>query len=319
MRDYLRSQILDPARPPAHARSGPSSRPCKMDAGRDQTCNYDSASSRDQTTAYEPPTPHTLHHSYTPHHSPTLCPLPDFSPFDSAIDTSHDHSPLPVHSDDAKPTLTPIRTALLLPVRFRNSLPTKQLPLPLSKQAVDEGGIQSLALGALDNSSLVSDSGILVVRNFNNGVHGKGVLVRISGHQNNYSIPQKALLMRGETNMLLMSQRNAAKPHASGVDQFDIETIKVVTYWKFEKDGTDITRRDNTNDSKGSQLDPSESTFLGLDDNRFCQWDMRDRRGGRKGISLQGTLIFNALQQLVMVRLLLVLLMERSGCIQKIQ
>ncbi|KAH0465650.1 hypothetical protein IEQ34_005753 [Dendrobium chrysotoxum] len=147
------------------------------------------------------------------------------------------------------------------------------------EEAVDEGGIQSLALGALDNSFLVSDSGIQVVRNFNHGVHGKGVSVRISGHGNNYSTPKKALLMRGETNMLLMSQRNSAKPHASGVDQLDIETGKVVTEWKFEKDGTDITMRDITNDSKGSQLDPSESTFLGLDDNRLCQWDMRDRRG----------------------------------------
>ncbi|KAI0518771.1 hypothetical protein KFK09_006207 [Dendrobium nobile] len=148
------------------------------------------------------------------------------------------------------------------------------------EEAVDEGGIQSLALGALDNSFLVSDSGIQVVRNFNHGVHGKGVSVRISGNGNNYSTPKKALLMRGETNMLLMSsQRNSAKPHASGVDQLDIETGKVVTEWKFEKDGTDITMRDITNDSKGSQLDPSESTFLGLDDNRLCQWDMRDRRG----------------------------------------
>nr|CAD1831975.1 unnamed protein product [Ananas comosus var. bracteatus] len=37
--------------------------------------------------------------------------------------------------------------------------------------------------------------------------------------------------------------------------------------------------RDITNDNKGSQLDPTESTFLGLDDNRLCRWDMRDRRG----------------------------------------
>ncbi|KAJ0985057.1 hypothetical protein J5N97_003413 [Dioscorea zingiberensis] len=37
--------------------------------------------------------------------------------------------------------------------------------------------------------------------------------------------------------------------------------------------------RDITNDGKGAQLDPSESTFLGLDDNRLCRWDMRDRGG----------------------------------------
>ncbi|KAM0943358.1 putative transcription factor WD40-like family [Dioscorea sansibarensis] len=143
------------------------------------------------------------------------------------------------------------------------------------------GGIQSLALGALDNSFLVGASGIQVVKNFSHGVHGKGVSVKFSdgGKGVQYSTPKKALLMRAETNMLLMSPATAGKPHATGVHQLDIETGKVVTEWKFEKDGTDITMRDITNDSKGAQLDPSESTFLGLDDNRLCRWDMRDPRG----------------------------------------
>ncbi|KAG6466728.1 protein CYPRO4-like [Zingiber officinale] len=150
------------------------------------------------------------------------------------------------------------------------------------EEEADEGGIQSLALGALDNSFLVGNSGIQVLRNFSHGVHGKGVSVKISGNGNQrdrYSTPKKALLMRAETNMLLMSPAQAGKPHASGVHQLDIETGKIVSEWKFEKDGTDITMRDITNDSKGAQLDPSESTFLGLDDNRLCRWDMRDRRG----------------------------------------
>ncbi|KAF5727254.1 hypothetical protein HS088_TW22G00943 [Tripterygium wilfordii] len=70
--------------------------------------------------------------------------------------------------------------------------------------------------------------------------------------------------------------------HSTGLRQLDIETGKIVIEWKFGKDGTEITMNDNydiTNDTKGSQLDSSESTFLGLDDNRLCQWDMRDRRG----------------------------------------
>ncbi|KAJ0965679.1 hypothetical protein J5N97_026817 [Dioscorea zingiberensis] len=143
------------------------------------------------------------------------------------------------------------------------------------------GGIQSLALGALENSFLVSDSGIQVVKNFSHGVHGKGISVKFSagGEGVHYSTPKKALLMKAETNMLLMSPVVAGKPHATGVHQLDIETGKVVTGWKFEKDGADIMMRDITNDSKGAQLDPSESTFLGLDDNRLCRWDMRDRRG----------------------------------------
>ncbi|XP_010525688.1 PREDICTED: protein CYPRO4 [Tarenaya hassleriana] len=147
------------------------------------------------------------------------------------------------------------------------------------------GGVQSLALGALDNSFLVNDFGVQVYRNFERGIHGKGICVRFDGGNSkigsspSYSTPKKALLMRAETNMMLMSPAKEGKPHATGVKQVDIETGKIVTEWKFEKDGTDITMRDITSDAKGSQLDPSESTFLGLDDNRLCQWDMRDKGG----------------------------------------
>ncbi|KAJ4831160.1 Protein cypro4 [Turnera subulata] len=66
-----------------------------------------------------------------------------------------------------------------------------------------------------------------------------------------------------------MSPVNEEKPHSTGLHQLDIETGKIVTEWKFEKDGADITMRDIANDSKGAQLDPSGSTFLGWDDNRL--------------------------------------------------
>ncbi|KAK1263169.1 Protein CYPRO4 [Acorus gramineus] len=152
------------------------------------------------------------------------------------------------------------------------------------EEASNEGGIQSLALGALDNSFLVGESGIQVVKNFSHGIHGKGMMVRLQGGDgHDRSTPKKALLMRAETNMLLMSPANVGGarggPRSSGVHQLDLETGKVVTEWKFEKDGTDIMMTDIVNDSKGSQLDPSGSTFLGLDDNRLCQWDMRDKHG----------------------------------------
>ncbi|XP_009617365.1 protein CYPRO4 [Nicotiana tomentosiformis] len=148
------------------------------------------------------------------------------------------------------------------------------------EEAATGGGIQSLALGALDNSFLVNDSGVQVVKNFSHGIHGKGVYVKFDEKdKRGSSTPKKALLMRGETNMMLMSPFKEGKPRSTGLHQLDIETGKIVTEWKFEKDGTDITMKDITNDTKGSQLDPSESTFLGLDDNRLCQWDMRDKKG----------------------------------------
>lgn len=155
-------------------------------------------------------------------------------------------------------------------------------------EETSNGGIQSLTLGALDNSFLVSDSGIQVVKNFSHGIHGKGSMVKFAPNGNSggignsrseFSTPKKGLLMRAETNMLLMSPAKPGVSHSTGVHQLDIETGKVVTEWKFGKDGADITMTDITNDSKGAQLDPSESTFLGLDTNRLCRWDMRDRRG----------------------------------------
>ncbi|KAF5202264.1 Vid27-like protein [Thalictrum thalictroides] len=157
------------------------------------------------------------------------------------------------------------------------------------EEAAYGGGIQSLALGALENSFLVGDNGVQVVKNFSHGLQGKGVYVKFGNGSSRYcsqsqfghsiSTPKKALLMKAETNMLLMNSRNEANPHSTGIHQFDIETGRIVSEWKFAKDGTDITMRDITNDSKGAQLDPSESTFLGLDDNRLCRWDMRDRKG----------------------------------------
>ncbi|KAI3440343.1 hypothetical protein J3R85_003671 [Psidium guajava] len=162
------------------------------------------------------------------------------------------------------------------------------------------GGIQSLALGALENSFLVGDSGIQVVKNFSHGIHGKGVFVNFDngsshrkGLSTTYSTPKKALLMKAETNMLLMSPINEGKPHARGLHQLDIETGKIVSEWRFEKDGTDITMRDIVNDNKGAQLDPTGSTFLGLDDNRLCRWDMRDRKGLVQNLADSNTPVLN--------------------------
>ncbi|KAK7859719.1 protein CYPRO4 [Quercus suber] len=185
--------------------------------------------------------------------------------------------------------------------------PEPKTPTPASRGGQDlreefeeaaNGGIQSLALGALDNSFLVGESGIQVVKNFAHGIQGKGVCVNFDYKKGGsglvHSTPKKALLMRAETNMLLMSpMMGSGKPHTTGLHQLDIETGKVVTEWRFGKDGTDITMRDIANDSKGAQLDPTGSTFLGLDDNRLCRWDMRDRKGIVQDIANASTPVLN--------------------------
>ncbi|KAL5078145.1 hypothetical protein RYX36_017129 [Vicia faba] len=47
------------------------------------------------------------------------------------------------------------------------------------------------------------------------------------------STPKKTLLIKAETNMLLMSLLNESKLRSTGLHQFDIETGKVVEEWKF--------------------------------------------------------------------------------------
>jgi hypothetical protein len=48
------------------------------------------------------------------------------------------------------------------------------------------------------------------------------------------------MLMSGETDMLLLSPGDAGALHSNGVHHVDVETGKVVTEWRFEKDGADI-------------------------------------------------------------------------------
>ncbi|GJU02568.1 hypothetical protein Tco_1112906 [Tanacetum coccineum] len=88
------------------------------------------------------------------------------------------------------------------------------------------------------------------------GVSVNGGMIRIEAKDSR-------VVDKGESNMLLMSGEKEGKPHSSGVNQLDIKTGKIMTEWKFEKDETEISMRDIENDTKWSQLDPSESTFLG--------------------------------------------------------
>lgn len=57
-----------------------------------------------------------------------------------------------------------------------------------------------------------------------------------------------------------------------------VQVQKVVSTWKFEKDGVDIPMLDIAHDHKAGQLEQRD-TFVSLDANRLCRWDMRDKRG----------------------------------------
>ncbi len=85
--------------------------------------------------------------------------------------------------------------------------------------------------------------------------------------------PGKMLLMRHETRLAALS---ASRPDR--LLDADIETGRVVSEWRFEKDGVEVPMDDLANESRGAQLD-GRSTFLGLAANRLVKWDMRTRGG----------------------------------------
>lgn len=156
----------------------------------------------------------------------------------------------------------------------------KQRALRETYREQAKGGVQSLTMGALDNSFLVGNTGIDVLSNLSEGVHNKGITLTLSSKKSSpYQTPKKGMLIRGERQMMLLSPEDQGDPHAGGVSQLDLYTGKTVAEWKFEKDGTPIAMLDVTNDTKSSQLDTNSSTFLGLDNNRLVRWDMRDRHG----------------------------------------
>ncbi|KAG2485820.1 hypothetical protein HYH03_015530 [Edaphochlamys debaryana] len=85
--------------------------------------------------------------------------------------------------------------------------------------------------------------------------------------------PSKVLLTHGERRMNLLTPDNRNILHHA-----DIETGKVVSTFKFTKDEAEIPIADIVSDYKAAQME-EHSQFLGIDNNRLCRWDIRDKRG----------------------------------------
>jgi hypothetical protein len=85
--------------------------------------------------------------------------------------------------------------------------------------------------------------------------------------------PGKAILANRETRVNMLTPGDSSR-----LLHGDIEYGKVVSEWRFAKDGAEVGQQDIATESKSAQLGDS-SVFLGLDSNRLCKWDVRDRRG----------------------------------------
>lgn len=174
--------------------------------------------------------------------------------------------------------------------------PTPSKALKQTFKTPSKVKVQSLTMGGLDHSYLVNDCGLDVLSNQASGLEGKNISIsfqdggKAGGGSSPFVTPKKGMLIRGETNMMLFSPSKDGKSNAGGVSQLDIGTGKMVADWKFEKDGAPITMKDVTNESKGAQLYSGGFTFLGLDDNRLCRWDMRDPNGVVQQLASPATL-----------------------------
>ncbi|GBG88135.1 hypothetical protein CBR_g46624 [Chara braunii] len=163
------------------------------------------------------------------------------------------------------------------------------------------GTPRRILVGAGSNSYVLHDGGVDVLRNTEMGMERAGVSFTLTpsgggggggGGRRGTALssssfasaagvpltPTKGLLMRSERNLLLMSPCKTGPRQATGLHQMDIERGSVVAQWEFKKDDVPIPMREICGDTKSSQLEQSD-TFLGLDDNRLCRWDMRVREG----------------------------------------
>lgn len=199
----------------------------------------------------------------------------------------------------------PIVPASALKSKFRQSMGAR-----LARRGGEEAGgtaeeATELAVGALASSFLLRGSTVDVFRNAQEGLllpgddgdddddggggGRRGLQLRLRDAAGAAITPQRALLARGESNLLLLTPNSGAADRSHSVFQFDIEREAVVSRWACARDGAPLPMRDIVADSKAAQLGQG-STFMGLDDNRLVRWDMRSAGGGVQSLMSSPTL-----------------------------
>lgn len=135
--------------------------------------------------------------------------------------------------------------------------------------------IRGMVMGALDNAYLVRDTKIDVLRNVEGGVDDADLCINMTPSKGTAPFtPSRVLLADRETKMNMLSPYDCNK-----LFHCDIEHERVVSEFSFTKDGVDIPIQEIATEDKAAQMDPGRSTFLALDSNRLCRFDLRDPRG----------------------------------------
>lgn len=160
----------------------------------------------------------------------------------------------------------------------------RELRTPTKNRMVSEkqSPIHGVVMGATQRSYLMRDNQIDVLSNVQGGVEDTGLSFKLTPPPNAAALgggstptltPPKALLMNQERRMNMISPlAGTSLWHA------DIETGKVISEWKFQKDGVDVAMKDIATENKAAQTEDT-NVFLGLDTNRLARWDMRDPHG----------------------------------------
>ncbi|KXZ52553.1 hypothetical protein GPECTOR_9g597 [Gonium pectorale] len=178
--------------------------------------------------------------------------------------------------------------------------PEKLKEKQAKEMALDEDAINGIIMGAGENNYLMRGRRFDVLRNLEGGgVEDKGVCFTLTpakgaacstpslstrktrGTAATAEVaavgagftPSKVLLTHGERRMNLLTPENRNVLHHA-----DIEVGKIVSTFSFQKDDVEIPIADIASDYKAAQME-EHSQFLGLDQNRLCRWDLRDRRG----------------------------------------
>ncbi|EFJ44461.1 hypothetical protein VOLCADRAFT_82851 [Volvox carteri f. nagariensis] len=161
--------------------------------------------------------------------------------------------------------------------------PEKLREKQAKETAKDEDAINAIVMGAGENNYLLRGCKFDVLRNLEGGgVEDKGLSTRKTrGTAAAVEVettgaaftPSRVLLTHGERRMNLLTPENRSILHHA-----DIEVGKIVTTYNFQKDSVDVPIMDIASDYKAAQME-DHSQFLGLDQNRICRWDLREKRG----------------------------------------
>ena len=216
------------------------------------------------------------------------------SPSAGAAQAALQATQLPAQAFPAPPEQLPSNDGILLPTCLSLPPAPQELRTPTKERMVGEkrSPIQGVVMGAGERSYLMRDSQIDVMSNVMGGVEDTGLSFKLTPPKNAAGFagfgtagggggtptltPPKALLMNQERKMNMISPLSG-----SSLWHADIETGKVISEWKFQKDGVDVAMKDITTENKAAQVGGAGRCAC------VCVWWAGGWAGGWVGMAME--------------------------------